>query len=64
MKTQNPTCEFKVILPDQSSHPDTVTVDHVVNCGGRTDLKEFDSNVEFQWNKTTNEWELSYFGSR
>jgi hypothetical protein len=64
IKSRNPICDFKVVLPDQSAHPDTITVEHVVNCGGRTDLKEFDSSVEFQWNKTTNEWELSYFGSR
>jgi hypothetical protein len=61
-KSQDPSCDYKIQLPDQSTHPDSVEVDHVVWCGGRNDLKQFDANAEFTWNKERGQWELSHFG--
>jgi hypothetical protein len=63
IQKQDRTCDFKIQLPDQSTHPTVVEADHVVTCGGRNDLKAFDANAEFQWNKAQKRWELSHFGS-
>jgi hypothetical protein len=63
IKSEDPTCDFKVLMPDQSNHPDSIEANHVVSCGGRTDLKQFDANAEFRWNKERGQWELAYFGS-
>jgi hypothetical protein len=63
IKSQDPTCEYRLQLPDQGHHPDSVQVDHIAFCSGRNDLKAFDARVEFTWNKAENKWEISYFGS-
>ena len=60
---ENPSCQYVLNLPDQSGHPDSVEVDHIVSCGGRTDFKAYDASVEFEWNKATGQWEISHFGS-
>lgn len=63
IKSQDPTCEYRLQLPDQGNHPDSVEVDHIAFCSGRSDLKAFDASVEFRWNKAENKWELYHFGS-
>ena len=63
IQSQDRTCVYQLQLPDQSSHPDSVEVDHISFCSGRSDLKQFDARVEFQWNKAENKWEISHFGS-
>lgn len=60
---ENHTCEYVVHLPDQSGHPNSIEVDHIVSCGGRTDLKAFDASVEYEWNQTKGSWEITHFGS-
>ena len=62
IQSQDRTCDFRLQLPDQGTHPDTVEVDHVVSCGGRNDLVQFDANAEFSWNKERGQWELTHFG--
>ena len=60
---ENPACEYVLQLPDQSPHQDSIEVDHIVSCGGRTDLKAYDASVEYTWNKATGTWEITHFGS-
>ena len=62
IKARDPRCEFKVELPDQAANPTSIQVDHVVSCGGNNRLKEFDTSVEFTFNKTAQRWEISRFG--
>lgn len=62
IKKRDPRCEYKVELPDQSSHPTSIQADHVVSCGGNNRLKEFDTSVEFAYNKESQRWEISRFG--
>jgi hypothetical protein len=62
-KKQDRTCRYDVSLPDQGNHPDVIAVPHIMNCSGRTDNKAVDSRVEFEWNKASKRWEISYFGS-
>ncbi len=63
VQSQMPGCEYVLHLPDQASHPQSVEVDHIVSCGGRTDLKAYDASAEFQWNQAQGHWELYHFGS-
>jgi hypothetical protein len=60
---ENRSCEYVLHLPDQGAHQDSIEVDHIVSCGGRTDLKAFDASVEYEWNKAKGSWEISHFGS-
>lgn len=62
VKKQNPVCEFRLELPDQNAHPDWVSVDHIVSCGGNNHIAAFDASVEFQYNKTAKRWEIVRFG--
>lgn len=63
IQSQDRSCVYQVNLPDQSSHPKTVEVNHIAFCSGRNDLKQFDARVEFEWNQAAGKWEISYFGS-
>jgi hypothetical protein len=63
IQSQDRSCVYQLTLPDQSNHPDSVEVDHIAFCSGRSDLKQFDARVEFQWNKAEHKWELVHFGS-
>src|SRR5690348_5225437 len=62
IKSQDRSCVYQVTLPDQSSNPSSIEVNHIAFCSGRNDLKQFDARVEYQWNKDANKWEISYFG--
>jgi hypothetical protein len=62
IKSQDRSCVYQVVLPDQSNNPSTIEVNHIAFCSGRNDLKQFDARVEYQWNKNANKWEISYFG--
>jgi hypothetical protein len=63
IQSQDKSCVYQVNLPDQSSHPEFVVVNHIAFCSGRNDLKQFDARVEYQWNKNENKWEIAHFGS-
>jgi hypothetical protein len=60
---ENSVCQYILQLPDQSSNPSSIEIDHIVSCRGRTDLKAYDARVEYEWNKAEGKWELTYFGS-
>lgn len=63
IQSQDKSCVYQVTLPDQSSNPSSIQVNHIAFCSGRNDLKQFDAHVEYEWNKNENKWEISYFGS-
>jgi hypothetical protein len=63
IQSQDRTCTYRITLPDQSSHPTSITLTHIAWCSGRNDLKAFDARVEYQWNKSAGKWEIGYFGS-
>lgn len=63
IKRQDRTCEYKFDVPaDQASHPDWVQIDHVVTCSGNSHPAAYDASIEFQYNKKTNQWEITRVG--
>jgi hypothetical protein len=63
VKRKDPTCEYKVDLPDQANQPTEIDLDHVILCGGRPSPKEFDASVVFSYDKTQQRWVLTRFSS-
>lgn len=63
VKKQNPTCEYKVDLPDQANHPTEIDIDHVISCAGRPAPKEFDATVVFTYDASQSRWAIQRFSS-
>ena len=63
VKKQDATCEYRVDLPDQTSHPTELDVDHIVYCGGRPSSREFDASVSFAYDKDKQQWVITRFSS-
>jgi hypothetical protein len=63
VKKNNATCQYRLDLPDQSSNPTTIDLDHIVVCGGRPAPKEFDASVSFEYDKAAGTWKITRFAS-
>jgi hypothetical protein len=63
VKRQNPACEYQVVLPDQSSHPTTIDLTHIVHCGVQPAPKEFDASVSFEYDAGQGHWVIRRFSS-
>lgn len=63
VKKNNPSCEYKLDLPDQHTHPTEIDVSHIVVCGGRPAPIEFDASVSFAYDKDQQKWVISRFSS-
>ena len=63
VKKQDPSCEYRLDLPDQSSHPTQIDVDHIVYCRNRPSPKEFDASVSFAYDKDKQQWVILRFSS-
>ena len=63
VKKQNAACDYRLELPDQSSHPTEIDIDHLVSCGGRPAPKEFDATVTFVYDPATQKWKVGRFAS-
>jgi hypothetical protein len=63
VKKQDASCSYKVDLPDQTSHPSSIDLSHIVSCGNRPSPKEFDASVSFEFDPTAQKWVLSRFSS-
>jgi hypothetical protein len=61
VKKHDPSCEYKLELPDQTSHPAAVDLDHIVWCGNRPSPKEFDASVQFVYDKAAQHWVILRF---
>lgn len=59
----NPSCEYTLDLPDQSSHPIQIDLDHIVTCNGRPSPKEFDASVSFAYDPDQHKWVVKRFSS-
>ena len=60
---QNPACDYKLDLPDQSSNPTTIDFDHAISCGGRPSPRELDASVSFTYDKAAGHWVITRFAS-
>ena len=63
VRRNNPGCEYRLDLPDQSNQPTTIDLDHIVICGGAPSPKEFDASVSFEYDKNAQRWVVSRFAS-
>lgn len=63
VKKQDPSCEYRLDLPDQTSQPTTIDLDHIVYCGNRPSGKEFDAAVSFAYDAQAQKWVIARFSS-
>ena len=63
VKKRDPSCEYKLDLPDQTNHPTDLDVQHIVSCGGRPAPLEFDAKVSFSYDKDKGQWVITRFSS-
>lgn len=63
VKRSNPACEYKLDLPDQSTHPAEIDLDHIVSCSDRPSSKEFDASVVFSYDPGQGRWIVKRFSS-
>ncbi|HEX4164943.1 MAG TPA: hypothetical protein VHZ55_05660 [Bryobacteraceae bacterium] len=60
---QNPGCDYHLELPDQTNHPTTIDLDHIVRCGSRPSPKEFDATISFEYDTNQKKWVVTRFAS-
>ena len=63
VKKHDPSCDYKLDIPDQSSHPAEIDLDHIMYCGGRPGPKEYDASVQFVYDKAAQRWVVLRFSS-
>lgn len=63
VKKQDPSCEYRLDLPDQTSQPTEIDLDHIVYCGNRPSPREFDAAVSFAYDPQTQRWTITRFQS-
>jgi hypothetical protein len=61
IRKQDPSCTYRLDLPDQTAHPAELDLDHIVTCGNRPSPKEFDASVIFQYDPSTQKWTVTRF---
>jgi hypothetical protein len=63
VRRQNAACDYRLELPDQSSHPTTIDLDHIVMCGTRPSPREFDASVSFKYDTNRQQWVITRFST-
>jgi hypothetical protein len=63
VQKESPNCVYKLDLPDQTSHPTTIDVDHIVSCGGRPSPRALDATVTFKYDEAAAHWVVARFQS-
>ena len=63
VRKQDSTCQWKMDIPDQSSHPIEVEVAHIMNCRVTSSPRALDARAVFTFNKAEKRWELTQFSS-
>jgi len=63
VRKQNAACDYSLELPDQSSHPTSIDLDHILMCGGRPSPREYDASVSFAYDASAQKWTISKFRS-
>ncbi len=63
VRKQNAACDYRLDLPDQSSHPATIDLDHIIMCGARPSPREFDASVSFAYDHNQGKWVITKFAS-
>ena len=63
VRRQDPSCEYKFELPDQTTHPTELDLEHIVLCANRPSPRELDASVTFEYDKTAQRWVVKRFSS-
>ncbi len=63
VRKQDPSCEYRLDLPDQTSQPTEIDLNHIVYCGNRRSPVEFDAAVSFAYDPQTQKWTITRFQS-
>lgn len=63
VKRQDASCDYRLDLPDQMSHPTQIDLDHVVFCGNRPSPREYDASVSFAYDPNAQKWIIIRFAS-
>ena len=61
VKRQDPSCEYRLDLPDQTTQPTEIDLQHIVYCGNRPSSMENDASVSFSYDKDTQKWTVLRF---
>jgi hypothetical protein len=62
-KKQDPSCEYKLDLPNQMAGPVEIDVDHVLWCSGKPSSRELNATVTFEYDKAAGHWVITRFAS-
>lgn len=63
VQKQNPGCDYRLDLPDQTTHPTELDLDHVVYCGNQPAPLELSASVVFVYDPDKQQWVLKRFSS-
>lgn len=63
VRRNHPDCNYRVDLPNQSSHPTVIDLKHIVTCGGSASPMEFDASVSFAYDPNQQTWTISKFSN-
>ncbi len=61
IKKEDASCDYKLDMPEQASHPTTIDFDHIVVCGGRPSPKALDASVSFAYDGNAGHWVITRF---
>ena len=60
---QDSTCQWRIVLPEQASHPVEIDVDHIMFCRVTQNPRELDASAQFTFDKAEQRWTLTAFRS-
>ncbi|MGH9583208.1 MAG: hypothetical protein ACRD4O_09760 [Bryobacteraceae bacterium] len=63
VRKQDPSCDYRLELPNQSAHPTEIDLNHIVSCAGRPSPAEFNAGVSFVYDQNRHEWVIRQFSS-
>jgi hypothetical protein len=63
VKQRDPSCEYRLDLPDQTPKPTEIDLTHIVWCGNSPGPREFDASVSFEYDKAAQRWVIKRFSS-
>ncbi|HEY1950928.1 MAG TPA: hypothetical protein VGG97_28195 [Bryobacteraceae bacterium] len=62
-KKQDPSCEYKLDLPNQRTGPVQIDVNHIMWCSGKPSSVELNASVSFEYDKAAGHWIIARFAS-
>jgi hypothetical protein len=62
-KLNSPVCEYRLDLPDQTTSPTEIDLDHIVVCGGSPAPRQYDASVSFVYDTESKHWIIMRFSS-